>query len=162
MRLISYLKDGHDQLALLVNNLAYDADMVHPILHGIFAAIDGRGIVLGADQFDLDLAPIGNGDGKHGLGRLAPIFHVAQPHILEQEERADTHGFSPVFQFGVEILGQKGDLDDVAQRFDRSGVGPRVGYGHSRSFQAKRLSGASISPLRVARKAAPAAPSIAR
>jgi len=32
MRLISYLKDGHDQLALLVNNLAYDADMVHPEL----------------------------------------------------------------------------------------------------------------------------------
>ncbi|QEC67665.1 fumarylacetoacetate hydrolase family protein [Panacibacter ginsenosidivorans] len=32
MRLVSYLKDGHDQLAFLVNNKVYDADMVHPEL----------------------------------------------------------------------------------------------------------------------------------
>src|SRR6478752_1562615 len=32
MRLVSYLKDGHDQLAFLVNDKVYDADMVHPEL----------------------------------------------------------------------------------------------------------------------------------
>lgn len=32
MRLVSYLKEGHDQLAFLVNNKVYDADMVHPEL----------------------------------------------------------------------------------------------------------------------------------
>lgn len=32
MRLVSYLKEGHDQLAFLVNNMVYDADSVHPEL----------------------------------------------------------------------------------------------------------------------------------
>ncbi|CAN5646252.1 fumarylacetoacetate hydrolase family protein [soil metagenome] len=32
MRLVSYLKEGHDQLAFVVNNKVYDADMVHPEL----------------------------------------------------------------------------------------------------------------------------------
>ncbi|MEP6846891.1 MAG: fumarylacetoacetate hydrolase family protein [Panacibacter sp.] len=32
MRLVSYLKDGHDQLAFFVNDMLYDADMVHPEL----------------------------------------------------------------------------------------------------------------------------------
>ena len=29
MKLISYLKDEHDQLAMLENNLLYDADLLH-------------------------------------------------------------------------------------------------------------------------------------
>jgi len=32
MRLVSYLNEGHDQLAFLVNNKLYNADMVHPEL----------------------------------------------------------------------------------------------------------------------------------
>ena len=32
MRLVSYLKEGHDQLAFLVNDMVYDADAVHPEL----------------------------------------------------------------------------------------------------------------------------------
>ena len=32
MKLVSYLKDGHDQLAFLVHNHLYDADQVHPEL----------------------------------------------------------------------------------------------------------------------------------
>lgn len=32
MKLVSYLKDGHDQLAFLVDNLLYDCDLVHPEL----------------------------------------------------------------------------------------------------------------------------------
>ncbi|MFM2360658.1 MAG: hypothetical protein RLY16_2651, partial [Bacteroidota bacterium] len=32
MKLISYLKDGHDQLALLVDGLVYDTDLLHPDL----------------------------------------------------------------------------------------------------------------------------------
>src|SRR5262245_13710420 len=32
MRLVSYLKEGHDQLAFLVNDFLYDADLVHPEL----------------------------------------------------------------------------------------------------------------------------------
>jgi fumarylacetoacetate (FAA) hydrolase len=32
MKLISYLKDGHEQLGVLVNNLVYDMDMLHPDL----------------------------------------------------------------------------------------------------------------------------------
>jgi len=32
MRLVSYLKEGHDQLAFLVNNKVYDADALHPEL----------------------------------------------------------------------------------------------------------------------------------
>lgn len=32
MRLVSYLKDGHDQLAFLVNDYVYDADAMHPEL----------------------------------------------------------------------------------------------------------------------------------
>lgn len=30
MKLVSYLKDGHDQLALMQNNLLYDTDKLHP------------------------------------------------------------------------------------------------------------------------------------
>jgi len=32
MKLVSYLKDGHDQLAILVDNLLYDTDFIHPEL----------------------------------------------------------------------------------------------------------------------------------
>jgi fumarylacetoacetate (FAA) hydrolase len=32
MKLVSYLKDGHDQLAILVDNLLYDTDLLHPEL----------------------------------------------------------------------------------------------------------------------------------
>ncbi len=32
MKLVSYLKDGHDQLAILENDLLYDADLLHPEL----------------------------------------------------------------------------------------------------------------------------------
>ncbi len=32
MKLVSYLKDEHDQLAILVNDLLYDTDLVHPEL----------------------------------------------------------------------------------------------------------------------------------
>jgi len=32
MKLVSYLKDGHDQLAFLVDNLLFDADLLHPEL----------------------------------------------------------------------------------------------------------------------------------
>ena len=32
MKLVSYLKDGHDQLAFLHNNYLYDADLLHPEL----------------------------------------------------------------------------------------------------------------------------------
>ncbi|HRH47825.1 MAG TPA: fumarylacetoacetate hydrolase family protein [Panacibacter sp.] len=32
MRLVSYLKDGHDQLAFLVDDLLFDADLLHPEL----------------------------------------------------------------------------------------------------------------------------------
>jgi len=32
MKLVSYLKDGHDQLAFLVNDLLFDADLLHPEL----------------------------------------------------------------------------------------------------------------------------------
>ena len=32
MKLVSYLKDGHDQLAFLVNGVLYDADQMHPEL----------------------------------------------------------------------------------------------------------------------------------
>ncbi len=32
MRLVSYLKEGHDQLAFLVNDLLYDTDLLHPEL----------------------------------------------------------------------------------------------------------------------------------
>jgi fumarylacetoacetate (FAA) hydrolase len=32
MKLISYLKEGHEQLAILVNNLVYDMDSLHPEL----------------------------------------------------------------------------------------------------------------------------------
>lgn len=34
MKLVSYLKEGQDQLAFLVNNLLYDCDIVHPELPG--------------------------------------------------------------------------------------------------------------------------------
>ncbi|MDE3125666.1 MAG: fumarylacetoacetate hydrolase family protein [Bacteroidota bacterium] len=34
MKLVSYLKDGQDQLAFLVNQLLYDCDLVHPELPG--------------------------------------------------------------------------------------------------------------------------------
>ena len=30
MKLVSYLKEGHDQLALVHNNLLYDTDKLHP------------------------------------------------------------------------------------------------------------------------------------
>ncbi len=32
MKLVSYLRDGHDQLAFLVDNLLYDCDLLHPDL----------------------------------------------------------------------------------------------------------------------------------
>ncbi|MEP6615499.1 MAG: fumarylacetoacetate hydrolase family protein [Ginsengibacter sp.] len=32
MKLVSYLKEGHDQLAILVNGLLYDTDLMHPDL----------------------------------------------------------------------------------------------------------------------------------
>src|SRR4051794_5242989 len=32
MRLVSYLKDGHEQLAFLVNDLLFDTDFLHPEL----------------------------------------------------------------------------------------------------------------------------------
>jgi hypothetical protein len=32
MKLVTYLKDGHDQLALLVNSSLYDTDSLHPDL----------------------------------------------------------------------------------------------------------------------------------
>jgi fumarylacetoacetate (FAA) hydrolase len=32
MKLVTYLKDDHDQLALLVNETLYDTDMLHPDL----------------------------------------------------------------------------------------------------------------------------------
>lgn len=34
MKLVTYLKEGHEQLAILVNNLLYDTDMLHPDLPG--------------------------------------------------------------------------------------------------------------------------------
>ena len=30
MKLVTYLKEEHDQLALLVNGMLYDTDMLHP------------------------------------------------------------------------------------------------------------------------------------
>ena len=30
MKLVSYLKDEHEQLALLVDGLLYDVDLIHP------------------------------------------------------------------------------------------------------------------------------------
>ncbi len=32
MKLVSYLKDGHEQLGVLVNNLVYDMEVLHPEL----------------------------------------------------------------------------------------------------------------------------------
>ena len=34
MKLVSYLRDGHDQLALLVNDLLYNMENLHPDLPG--------------------------------------------------------------------------------------------------------------------------------
>ena len=34
MKLVSYLKDGHDQLAILYENYVYDMDRLHPDLPG--------------------------------------------------------------------------------------------------------------------------------
>ena len=34
MKLISHVKDGHEQLAIVINNLAYDIDVLHPDLPG--------------------------------------------------------------------------------------------------------------------------------
>ena len=32
MKLVSYIKDGHDRLAVLVNNYLYDMELLHPDL----------------------------------------------------------------------------------------------------------------------------------
>ncbi len=32
MKMISYLKDGHDQLGVLINDLVYDMEVFHPDL----------------------------------------------------------------------------------------------------------------------------------
>jgi fumarylacetoacetate (FAA) hydrolase len=34
MKLVSYLKDGHDQLAVLIDNMVYDMEVLHPELPG--------------------------------------------------------------------------------------------------------------------------------
>jgi hypothetical protein len=32
MKLVTYLKDGHDHLAMLINGMLYDMDSIHPEL----------------------------------------------------------------------------------------------------------------------------------
>src|SRR5262245_26090901 len=34
MKLISYVKDGHEQLGIIINNLVYDIEVIHPDLPG--------------------------------------------------------------------------------------------------------------------------------
>jgi fumarylacetoacetate (FAA) hydrolase len=76
MKLVSYLRDGHDQLAFLVNDFLYDCDLVHPELP------NSMNLFL---QYWNDMLPIAQQvnaaiiDGRIGVEKSMPLASV---HLL--------------------------------------------------------------------------------
>lgn len=83
MKLISYLKDGHEQLALLVDGQAYDTDLLHPDLPISMAMFlnyweDVYPIALAAERKIREgLVRSSYAVSAEGLQLLAPVPHPA-------------------------------------------------------------------------------------
>jgi fumarylacetoacetate (FAA) hydrolase len=79
MKLVSYLKDNHEQLAILVNNMVYDMEMLHPELPNTMNMFltywdDSYPIAKAAEQGILDGSRISNrGIPLKDVTLLAPV-----------------------------------------------------------------------------------------
>jgi fumarylacetoacetate (FAA) hydrolase len=76
MKLITYLKDGHDQLALLINNNLYDTDALHPDLPVSMAMF----LNYWDDMYPIALAV--EQRLKEGMGRAATPVDVESVQLL--------------------------------------------------------------------------------
>ena len=68
-----------------------------------------------ADQLDLEVAPIGQREVEHRIGRLAAVLHPFEVDAFDDEEWADAHHLRPMLHRRVEILRHESELHDVAQ-----------------------------------------------
>lgn len=60
MKLVSYLKDGHDQLAAFIDGLLFDMETLHPDLPNTMSMFL---------NYWEDALPMAQGGGDHGAGR---------------------------------------------------------------------------------------------
>jgi len=73
MKLVSYMKDGHDQLAILVDDLLYDTDLIHPELPS------GMGMFLHYWEENLAIAKLCDSaikDGRVGKEKAVALADV--------------------------------------------------------------------------------------